>query len=99
MNINNTPHTVGHVGWSPDYKSTPKLPATGKLIARRSATACSPRELATKITKRLFTNGFGDEGTRLDIRKSVEMVEHSIGGWCFQAVVDQIEKAILEENS
>jgi hypothetical protein len=36
-----TPITVGHVGWSPDYKSTPKLPATGKLIARRSATACS----------------------------------------------------------
>ena len=47
---------------------------------------------------RLFTNGFGDEGTRLDIRKSVEMVEHSIGGWCFKAVVDQIERAILEEN-
>jgi hypothetical protein len=36
-----TPITVGHVGWSPDYKSTPKLPATGTLIARRSAAACS----------------------------------------------------------
>lgn len=36
-----TPITVGHVGWSPDYK-TPKMPpATGTLIARRSAAACS----------------------------------------------------------
>lgn len=36
-----TNHTVGHVGWSPDYKSTPMPPVTGKLIARRSAAACS----------------------------------------------------------
>jgi hypothetical protein len=36
-----TPITVGHVGWSPDFK-TPKIPpATGTLIARRSAAACS----------------------------------------------------------
>ena len=27
----NTPHTLGHIGWSPDYKSTPKLPAIGNL--------------------------------------------------------------------
>lgn len=46
---------------------------------------------------RLFINGFGDEGTRLDIRKSVEMVEHSIGGWCLEAAVDQIAK-VIEEN-
>lgn len=39
--IPQTPITVGHVGWSPDYKSTPKLPATETLIARRSAATCS----------------------------------------------------------
>ena len=65
--------------------------------ARRSAASCSPRVLAEKIARRLFVNGFGDEGTRLDIRKSVEMVEHSLGGWCFQAAVDQIAE-ILQEN-
>ena len=99
-----TPITVGHVGWSPDYKSTPKLPATGTLIARRSAAACSPRELAEKIATRLFTNGFADRGTRLEIKRSVRMPsgpeeEVSLGGWCYQAAVDQIEKAIIEENA
>ena len=36
-----TPYTLGHIGWPPDYKSTPKLPATEEQIARRSAAACS----------------------------------------------------------
>ncbi len=76
----------------------PSAEAACERLCPSDATACSPRVLATKIATRLFTNGFGDEGTRLDIRKSVEMVEHSLGGWCYQAAVDQIEKAILEEN-
>lgn len=27
----NTPHTLGLIGWSPDYKSSSKLPAIGEL--------------------------------------------------------------------
>ena len=53
MNTNNTPHTVGHVGWSPDYKSTPKLPAIGEFIARRSAAACSPSLLTPETDKKI----------------------------------------------
>ena len=79
-----------------DHECEPMM-AKEKPLCPSDAAACSP-QLATKIATKLFTNGFGDEGTRLDIRKSVEMVEHSIGGWCYNAVVDQIEKAILEQN-
>lgn len=31
----NTPHTVGHVGWSPNFKSSPMPPVNEKLIALR----------------------------------------------------------------
>lgn len=71
---------------------------------KKHAAPYHPRELATKIATRLFTNGFGDQGTRLEIKRSVRMPsgpeeEVSMGGWCFEAAVDQIERAILEENA
>jgi hypothetical protein len=36
----NTPHTVGHVGWSPDYKSTPTLSQL-KGLRPSDTTPCS----------------------------------------------------------
>lgn len=64
------------------------------------ATAGSPRALAEKIAARLFTNAFAHQGTRLEIKSGIfgRHSERSLGGWSFQAAVDQIEKAI-EENA
>lgn len=71
-----------------------------EALGPSDATDCSPRVLATKIAMSLFTNGFGGEGTRLEIKEGDGYgKETSLGGWCFQAAVDQIEKAIIEENS
>jgi hypothetical protein len=67
--------------------------------ARRSAAACSPRELARKIAERLLVNGFGDIGTRLEIKRETNIQkETSLGGWCLEAAVDQIAK-VIEENA
>lgn len=58
-----------------------------------------PRRLATRIARSLFTNGFGDEGTRLEIKKGDgHGKEIALGGWCFGAAVDQIAK-VIEENA
>ena len=81
---------------TPPRPSDPIKQPTG---GRRSAAPRSPRELATKIAMRLFTNGFGGEGTRLEIKEGDGYgKEISLGGWCFQAAVAQIEKVIIEEN-
>ena len=67
--------------------------------ARRSAAACSPCELARKIAERLLMNGFGDFGTRLEIKRETNLQkETSLGGWCLEAAVDQIAK-VIEENT
>jgi hypothetical protein len=47
-----TPITVGHVGWSPDYKNPKISPATEGLMDRRSAADGTIRELATAIRER-----------------------------------------------
>ena len=47
----NTPHTVGHVGWSPDYKSSSMPPVTGKLMP--------------VVQRRLVLPGFEYEETQL----------------------------------
>jgi hypothetical protein len=74
-------------------------PATEELIARRSAAACSPRVLAARIATDLFTNAFGDQGTRLEIKQSNGPAsERSLGGWCYVAAVDRIAD-IIEENA
>ena len=66
-----TNHTVGHVGWSPDYKSSPMPPVTGKLIARRSAAACSALlDLAIEWEAQAKTHdadGDADCGTGSDV--------------------------------
>lgn len=63
------------------------------------ATPCSPRELAARIATRLFTNGLGDQGERLEIKQATGYEhERSLGGWCYLAALDQIETVILEEN-
>jgi hypothetical protein len=42
---------------------------------------------------------FGDRGNRLEIKQgNGQEPERSLGGWCLEAVVDQIAD-ILEENS
>jgi hypothetical protein len=71
--------------------------------APSDAAARSPRELATKIAKRLYTDGSGIEATRLELKlgnhnPTLPREEKSLGGWCFNAAVDQIQR-IIEENS
>lgn len=62
------------------------------------APTCSPRDLAARIALRLFTNGFGNEGTRLEIKLATgHNQEQSLGGWCYGAAFDQIEN-VLREN-
>jgi len=57
------------------------------------------RILAGKIAMELFTNAFGGEGTRLEIKEGDGYgKETSLGGWCFQAAVDQIEKVLIASN-
>ena len=61
--------------------------------------ACSPRVLAERIATDLFSNAFGDQGTRLEIKQATApQSERSLGGWCYVAAVDRIT-VILEENS
>lgn len=47
------------------------------------------RELAALIAKRLFTNGSGDRAQRLVFTVDTP-VKRDLGGWCFEAAVDQI---------
>jgi hypothetical protein len=55
--------------------------------------------LAELIATKLFENGFGDEGTRLEIKQGDGYgKERSLGGWCFESAVDQVEKVILEND-
>ena len=59
---------------------------------------CSARGLAELIASRLFVNGDGDQGTRLDIRQGdPHGEEKSLGGWCLAAAIDQIQK-VIEQN-
>ena len=58
-------------------------------------------ELARRIAQRLFTNGFDDFGTRLEIKQQptgahYTAPEKSLGGWCFNAAVDQIVSVLNE---
>ena len=83
----------------------PTCPTCRKSYRERAAlgpsdaTACSPRVLARKIAGRLFMTAFGDRGNRLEIKQgNGQEPERSLGGWCLEAVVDQIAD-ILEENS
>jgi hypothetical protein len=56
--------------------------------------------LAIKIADGLFRNVFGDEGSRLEIKRSLKpgFNEKSLGGWCWGDAVDQIAK-VIEENA
>jgi hypothetical protein len=75
-----------------------KITAKEEAEARRSAAACSPRDLAARIATDLFSNAFGDQGTRLEIKQSNGPAsERSLGGWCYVAAVDRIAD-IIEEN-
>jgi hypothetical protein len=83
----------------PAFEDPEMPPAKEKRNARRSAAACSPRVLARKIAERLLMNGFGDFGTRLEIKRETNLQkETSLGGWCLEAAVDQIAK-VIEENA
>lgn len=46
------------------------------------------RETAVRITDDLFTNAFGQRADRLVLTTTHDK---SIGGWCYQAVLDRIE--------
>ena len=64
-------------------------------------TTSTTRELAEMIADSLLTNGFGEEGDRLDIRQSLGPnstfdEERSLGGWCRGAIVDQIVDVLME---
>jgi len=46
--------------------------------------------LAERIATKLFTNGFGEQGTRLVLVDERGVSVRDLGGWCFDAVVRQI---------
>jgi len=54
------------------------------------------RKLAQLIANRLFTNGMGEEAHRLVLELTGK---RDGGGWCKQAVVDQIEDALQAQLS
>ncbi len=63
-----------------------------------SSAHCSPRDLAARIATGIFTNSFGDLGTRLEIKQATGLItERPIGGLCYLAAIDRIA-AIIEEN-
>ena len=69
----------------------------------RPASGCSLRGLAEQIATRLYTDGSGQEATRLELRLATtpnrgRSFERPLGGWCKGAATDQI-LAILEENA
>lgn len=53
------------------------------------------RELARKIATSLFTTGSQETATRLELKDGQEK---SLGGWCFEAAVSQIETALKESK-
>ena len=53
------------------------------------------KALAELIAARLFTDGTGQVALRL---KLVSMHGKDMGGWCIQAIIDQIEKALKEHR-
>jgi hypothetical protein len=83
-----TNHTVGYVGWSPDYKSTPMPPVTGKLIARRSAAACSQvveGDLTVEEVKRI--HAFGECWINNYDRTKREYWEKALWLWAWEKPV------------
>lgn len=53
------------------------------------------KALAEKIATALFTDFKGGIASRLQVRGENEQ---DLGGWCFEAARDQIEKVLLAES-
>lgn len=61
--------------------------------------APTPLEVSARIATRLFSNGFGDQGERLEIKQAIGYEkERSLGGWCYLAALAEIT-AVLEESA
>lgn len=54
-------------------------------------------DLAISIAQKLFANNFLEQGTRLAIRQGdPQGGEKDLGGWCFNAAVEQIARTIRQ---
>lgn len=52
--------------------------------------------LSRQIADRLFTNGAGDEASRLVMYREVASGDKKcdLGGWCREAVIDQVSEVL-----
>lgn len=58
----------------------------------------SHRILAQQIADALFESSTGHKAVRLVLMVDIAGVEFDSGGWCREAAIDRIEKALKEQN-